>query len=164
VSAKIEEPLSGFSVDLATAKPIPSQDTAEDNMSDHETFYAAVLSAGAILTGFSGTFMQFRIQREANYYRQPVLSYVERGETGKAQDTYIGLTHFTASFLLIITATLVALTFGFVVPLLALAEIGPWPVTPRFVALGLLSALFPFVGLLSDGAAPLSNSKRGARE
>jgi hypothetical protein len=115
-------------------------------MSDHETFYAAVLSAGAILTGFSGTFLQFRIQREANYYRQPVLSYVEGARAGKAQDTYISLTHFTAAFLLIIMATLTALAFGFVFPLLALAEMSPQFVSPRFVTFGLLSALFPLLG------------------
>jgi hypothetical protein len=91
-------------------------------MADEQTFYAAVLSAGAILTGFSGTFLQFRIQREANYYRQPVLSYVEGAEQGKAQDVPIGLVHFTGAFLLIIVSTLMAVTFGFVFPLLALAQ------------------------------------------
>ncbi len=115
-------------------------------MSDSQTFYAAVLSAGAILTGFSGTFMQFRIQREANYYRQPVLSYVEDAAEGKAQDTPIGLTHFTGAFLLIIVSTLMAVAFGFVFPLLALAEMAPPFVSPKFVTVGLLSTLFPLLG------------------
>jgi hypothetical protein len=118
----------------------------EDAMPDPQTFYAAVLSAGAILTGFSGTFLQFRIQREANYYRQPVLFYVEGAEQGKGQDVAIGLTHFTGAFLLIIVSTLMAVTFGFVFPLLALAEMAPHFVSPKFVTVGLLSTLFPLLG------------------
>jgi hypothetical protein len=39
-----------------------------------------------------------------------------------------------------------ALAFGFVFPLLALAEMPPSFVSPRFVAIGLLSALFPLLG------------------
>ena len=93
-------------------------------MPNSQTFYAAVLSAGAILTGFSGTFLQFRIQREANYYRQPVLSYVEDAAVGKAQDIF-GRDPFTGAFLLIIVSTLMAVAFGFVFPLLALAEMAP---------------------------------------
>jgi len=33
-------------------------------------FYEAALTAGAITSGFIGTFLAFRIQREAGYYRQ----------------------------------------------------------------------------------------------
>jgi hypothetical protein len=115
-------------------------------MLDSQTFYATVLSAGAILTGFSGTFLQFRIQREANYYRQPVLSYVEGKMAGEAQDVYIGLTHFTGAFLLIIISTLMSMAFGLVFPLLALVEMTPQFVNPKFIALGLLSTLSPLVG------------------
>jgi len=115
-------------------------------MSDSQTFCAAVVSAGAILTGFSGTFLQCRIQREANYYRQPVLSYVEGATEGNAQDAYIGLTHFTGAFLLIIAATLMAVAFGFVLPLLGLAEMAPPFVSPKFITVGLLSTLSPLGG------------------
>ena len=82
------------------------------------SFFASVIGAGAILSGFCGTFLAFRIQREANYYRQPVLSYDE----GKAKDVLIGLTHFTHGFLLLLLATACALVFGFLIPLFALAQ------------------------------------------
>ena len=104
-------------------------------------FFTAVLSAGAILTGFCGTFLQFRIQREANYYRQPVLSYEER----KAYDVFIGLSHFSSSFLLIIFGTLLALVFGFVLPLLVLAGAAAF-VTPKLVTAGLLASSAFVVG------------------
>jgi len=80
-------------------------------------FFESIINAGAILAGFCGTFLAFRIQREASYYRQPVLDY----EKGKAKDIFIGLTHFTSAFLLLILATLCAFTFGFIIPLLAIA-------------------------------------------
>ncbi|MFC7738204.1 hypothetical protein ACFQX4_20800 [Roseomonas sp. GCM10028921] len=104
-------------------------------------FYTAVLSAGAILTGFCGTFLQFRIQREAGYYRQPALSY----EEGRARDVFIGLSHFTSSFLLIILATCLALIFGLVLPLLALAGLASF-VTPKLVVAGLLAAAIFVIG------------------
>ena len=75
---------------------------------DNMQFYEAVINAGAILAGFCSTFLVFRIQRESNYYRQSALSY----EQGKAKDIYIGLTHFTSSFLLIILAATVSMVFG----------------------------------------------------
>ncbi len=90
--------------------------------------------------------MQFRIQREANYYRQPVLSYVEGADAGEAQDAYIGLTHFTGAFLLYTISTLMAVIFGFVFPLLALAEMNPPFVSPKLITVGLLSTLFPLLG------------------
>ena len=58
-----------------------------------ESFYTATLSAGAILTGFCGTFLSFRLQREANYYRQVALDF----ETREARDVFVDLTHFTAT-------------------------------------------------------------------
>jgi hypothetical protein len=121
---------AGIIVDMETA------------MTDPQGFYTTVLSAGAILTGFAGTFLQFRIQREASYYRQLAVSF----EQGKAKDVYIGLTHFTPAFLLITLSALMSVTFGFVLPLLALAEMAPRFVTPRVVAVGLLSALWPLLG------------------
>src|SRR5205807_8871788 len=90
-------------------------------------FYSAVLAAGAILTGFSGTFLQFRIQRESSYYRQPALSY----EEGKAKDIVIGLSHFTSSFLLIICAVILEIVFGFCLPLFALANSATVFISPR---------------------------------
>ncbi len=68
---------------------------------DPYSFYTATLSAGAILMGFYGTFLAFRIQREANYYRQPALDF----GLSEARDVYIGLTHFSSSFLLIVMTT-----------------------------------------------------------
>ena len=68
-----------------------------------------MLTAGAILSGFCGTFLAFRIQREAAYYRQPAVDY--HGNKGK--DVYIGLTHFTSAFLLLALATVCSVTFGF---------------------------------------------------
>ena len=80
---------------------------------DPHSFFATLLTAGAILSGFCGTFLAFRIQSEANYYRQPALSF----ERGEARDISIDLTHFTSAFLLLILATLCAVIFGFVLPL-----------------------------------------------
>ncbi len=74
-------------------------------------FYGSVTTAGAILAGFSGTFLSYRIQRESNYYRQVSI------EKGEARDVYIGLSHFTSSFLLIIFSTVLSLVFGFLLPL-----------------------------------------------
>lgn len=101
------------------------------------SFFAAVISAGAILTGFCGTFLAFRIQREASYHRQPVLSF----EAGAAKDVFIGLTHFTHAFLLLILATSCALVFGFIVPLLALAKVGFATRGVGLVVGGLLAAV-----------------------
>jgi hypothetical protein len=81
-----------------------------------EVFLPACLAAGAILTGFCGTFLSFRIQREANYYRQPVVDYHE----GKGRDVYLGLSHFSSAFLLLIFGSLFAVIFGFILPLIAL--------------------------------------------
>ena len=111
-------------------------------MTDPQGFYAAVLTAGAILTGFAGTFLQFRIQREASYYRQPAVSF----EEARAKDVFIGLTHFTAAFLLITLSALMSVIFGFALPLLTLAEMAPLFVTPKVVTVGLLSALLPLLG------------------
>ena len=84
---------------------------------DPSNFFAAALAAGSILTGFCGTFLSFRIQREANYYRQPVLDF----HSQSARDVYIGLTHFTSAFLLLSMGAFLAVVFGFALPLMALA-------------------------------------------
>jgi hypothetical protein len=105
-------------------------------------FYTAVLAAGAILTGFSGSFLQFRIQRESNYYRQPVTSYEEQ----KGRDVYIGLSHFSSAFLLIISAVVLEIIFGFCLPLLALANARLPILSPKIVASGLIAALILLMG------------------
>ena len=109
---------------------------------DPETFYAAALSAGAILSRFCGTFLSFRIQREAAYYRQPALDY----STGKAKDVFINLSHFTSSFLLLISASLLAVIFGVVLPLLALGGVLWIETTPKLVISGLISTIVFIIG------------------
>jgi hypothetical protein len=101
---------------------------------DLSSFFSACLSAGAILTGFCGTFLSFRIQREATYYRQPSIDF----NSGTGKDVYIGLSHFTSSFLLLIVASLLAVVFGFVLPLLALVGLA---VRPQVVVAGMLAAI-----------------------
>ena len=107
--------------------------------SDTIALYAALLSAGAILTGFCGTFLSFRLQREASYYRQPAVDF----ETGNSRDIVIGLTHFTSSFLLLIIATLLAVVFGFILPLLALLRVS---IHPEWIVSGMLAAVIFVVG------------------
>jgi hypothetical protein len=51
--------------------------------SNYDAFYTSVVSAGAILTGLAGTFLQFRIGREASYYQQPVPFQLLDKETQK---------------------------------------------------------------------------------
>lgn len=106
------------------------------------TFFESVIGAGAILSGFCGTFLAFRIQREAAYYRQPVVDF----ESGSARDIHIGLTHFTPPFLLLVLATAAALAFGFIAPLLAIAGLrGPLISIPAVVS-GLVAAVTLLVG------------------
>lgn len=102
--------------------------------SDFQTFFGSCLSAGSILTGFCGTFLSFRIQREASYYRQPAVDF----ESGKAKDIVICLSHFTSSFLLLIIASLLSIGFGFVLPLLALAGI---TISKQIVVAGMTTAV-----------------------
>ena len=85
-----------------------------------ESFFSAVLSAGAILSGFCGTFLSFRLQREATYYRQPAIDFQAKVGERNSKDIYIGLTHFTSSFFLLILATLCTVVCGVLLPLLAL--------------------------------------------
>jgi hypothetical protein len=100
-------------------------------------FFQNVLDAGAIIAGFCGMFLVFRIQREAEYYRGP--SYGFKNEQ-----------HFTSSFLLIILATLIVSVFGVVFPLFYLSGVrGCW-LTPRLVVAGLLAALILLAGYFVD--------------
>src|SRR5271170_1588768 len=94
-------------------------------------FFAASLNVGAILAGFCATFLSFRIQREAGYYRAP---------DGKGKDTFSNLSHFTASLLLLSLATLWTAVCGIVFPLLALVCSGPW-ISPRLIVGGLVGGL-----------------------
>lgn len=103
-------------------------------------FYSSVTTAGAILAGFSGTFLSFRIQRESNYYRQVS---IERGE---ARDVYIGLSHFTSSFMLIICSTILSLVFRFLLPLFGLVRPTLSIISPGLVVAGLVAALIFLVG------------------
>jgi len=109
-------------------------------------FFEAIINAGAILAGFCGTFLAFRIQRESNYYRQPALSY----EKGKAKDIPIGLTHFTSASLLLILATLCSVVFGFLIPLLALAG-SSWALAQTaLVVSGLVASLVLIIAYFLD--------------
>lgn len=128
-----------------------------------QDFFSSALSAGAILTGFCGTFLSFRIQREANYHRQPAVDF----RSGLGRDVYIGGSHFSSGFLMLILASLVTMTFGFILPLLALSGTMSEVISVRVVSGGLLSGLVLICGyfvvelrhyrilsnrLISDGA------------
>jgi hypothetical protein len=105
-------------------------------------FFSSVVSAGAILTGFCGSFLAFRIQREASYYRQPVLDYA----TETARDIEIDLSHFSYPFLLLIVASLGALFFGVVLPLFGIAGVSNGLVSPGITVAGLLASTIVLCG------------------
>lgn len=105
-------------------------------------FYSAALVAGSILSGFCGTFLSFRIQRESAYYRQPALDF----DSGTARDIPILLSHFTSSFLLIIVASILALTFGVIVPLLALSGVGWLYARPKLAVAGIIASTIFIAG------------------
>jgi hypothetical protein len=107
------------------------------NIEATASFYESVLGAGAILSGFCGTFLSFRIQREANYHRQPAVSF----DAGDAKDVFIGLTHFTSSFFLLILGTLCSVVFGFLLPLFGIAGLSLAPRNVGVVVGGLSAAL-----------------------
>ncbi len=109
-----------------------------------DLFYPAALTAGSVIAGFIGTFFSFRIQREANYYRQPVLDF----ETGSSKNVNIDDTHFTVSLFLLCLGAIFALIFGIVSPLLELAGFELLPIlgSPRAVIVGLLASLVFVVG------------------
>jgi len=109
---------------------------------ENQGLFAAFLSAGAILSGFCGTFLSFRIQREANYHRQPVLDF----DTESAKDVSIGLSHFSSSFFILIIASIVTAVFGLVIPLLLLSGviIDEFPI--QIISAGLLAGLVLICG------------------
>lgn len=109
---------------------------------DPQSFFTAALGAGAILSGFCGTFLSFRIQRESAYYRQPVLDY----ESGKAKDVLIGLSHFTSSFLLLILASTISIIFGVSLPLIAMAGADIVWEAPKVIVAGLIASVILIAG------------------
>lgn len=115
-------------------------------MSEATPFFESVLAAGAILSGFCGTFLSFRINRESNYYRQPALSYEEEN----AKDIYIGRTHFTSSFLLLSLATLCSIAFGVLFPLFAVAGSAWISARPEIVVAGLVATLVLILAYFLD--------------
>jgi hypothetical protein len=106
------------------------------------SFYSTVVGAGAILMGFCGTFLAFRIQREAGYHRSPA--------TDRGKDTYFGLTQFTSSLLLLLVATAGSMTFGFVLPLFELSGIFPTDLNPKLVVGGLTATCMLIAGYFVD--------------
>jgi hypothetical protein len=111
-----------------------------------ESFFGSALTAGAILSGFCATFLVFRIQREAAYYRQPLVDYRE----GKGKDVFIGLTHFSSAFLLLSLATVCSATFGFACPLLALSGSAWVADRPGLVVGGIVGALLLVAAYILD--------------
>jgi len=107
-----------------------------------QTFYPAVLAAGAILMGFCGTFLAFRIQREADYYRQAVPE--------RRRDKYIGLTHFTSSLVLLLLAAASAMVFGFIIPLFTLSGILSTGLNARIVVGGLTATSVLIAGYFTN--------------
>jgi hypothetical protein len=104
---------------------------------ESRAFFEAIITAGSVLAGFCGTFLSFRIQREASYHRQAALDFA----TGQAKDIFIGLTHFTSAFFLLALASLGAALFGFVFPLLALSGQRWFLARPEMAAIGLVWSL-----------------------
>src|SRR5438067_526276 len=89
---------------------------------DLEVLFQSLLSVGAILAGFCGTFLAFRIQREAKYSRQ-------------------GLAHFTSPLLLLLCASAIICIFGILFPILALAG-SQWLLSrSRFAVAGVVAAI-----------------------
>ncbi len=111
---------------------------------DPRSLYESMIDAGAVLSGFCGTFLAFRIQREAAYHRQVAVDFA----SSQAVDVYVGLTRFGCAFLLLCLGSLATCGFGLVFPLLGLAGI-PWFLARSAVAVSgvtgalvLLSAYF----------------------
>jgi hypothetical protein len=100
-------------------------------------FFESIIGAGAILSGFCGTFLAFRIQRESNYYRQPAVSF----ELEQGKDVFIGRTCFSPAFKLLVFGTICSVVFGFLLPLLALAGCAWVTSKQRLVVAGLIATV-----------------------
>jgi len=112
-------------------------------------FYEAALTACAILSGFSGTFLSFRIQREASYFRQPCTfckddlhptQYRDNRPYIQGHDVGIGLSRFNSSFFLIILGTCCLMAFGVFMPLVALSLRGRWLPSPGLITAGIVGS------------------------
>jgi hypothetical protein len=90
-------------------------------------FYQAVLTAGAILAGFCGTFLVFRIEREANYYRTLGKHFNEQ--------------HLTSSLLVLIISAVSAFFFGVGWPLVVLSKNSAGQGSRMWITGGLIFAL-----------------------
>ena len=99
--------------------------------------FGDALTAGAVLTGFCGTFLSFRIQREAEYHRKP--------SDSEDASNPSSLSHFSPSFLILLLASVVTMIFGTVLPLLGLIH-----VATNWITLKLITAEF-FAGLTLIG-------------
>ncbi len=106
---------------------------------DPGRFYQAALTAGSILSGFIGTFLSFRIQRESNYYRQPFM-YRETEKT-KSESVHVGQSQFPSSLLLVILGAVCAVLFGVFFPLSAVAGWGPLTLRPPTILAGIVASL-----------------------
>jgi hypothetical protein len=102
-----------------------------------EHLYESALTAGAILSGFIGTFLTFRIQREAGYYRQPVLDF----STQEGRDARVDLSRFPVSLLLILPAAVLSILCGMFLPLAGLAHWKRCMASPGFVLGGIVASL-----------------------
>jgi hypothetical protein len=100
-----------------------------------ENFFGDALAAGAILTGFCGTFLSFRIEREAEYHRKP-----------DSQPDSVSLSHFSASFLILISASVITMIFGTALPLLGLSGVTSKWITIKLITAGLFAGLALIVG------------------
>lgn len=106
-------------------------------MTSSTDFFQSVIAAGAIIAGFCGSFLVFRIQREADYYRNP-------------SQGHLGQQLFSSSFLLIILSTLIAAISGLVIPLIGLASKGGNFISPKVVVAGVLASLVILAGYFLD--------------
>lgn len=106
-----------------------------------ENFYDASLAAGAILSGFIGTFLNFRIQREAMYYRQPVLEWNNDNPGGRAKDVFVDRSRFPLSLVVILLGALVSILYGVFLPLSALAHWNLCAVSPATILAGLVASI-----------------------
>ncbi len=111
---------------------------ATENNSETTMKIEDLLTAGAILAGFTGIFLIFRIQREADYYRNP------------HSKEPLNQQHFTSSFLLIILATLITMLTGVVAPLLTSLGVQSPLISRTSIVAGLFAGLTLIAGYVVD--------------
>lgn len=107
-----------------------------------QVFYGAALTAGSILSGFFGTFLSFRIQREASYYRQPALDFNSR----RAKDIFVDLSRFPVSLALLLLSMFCSTVWGVVLPLVALAGLELPILWPPNVLAGIIASIVLVAG------------------